>query len=158
MLFHSYEFIFLFLPVSLIGYYFLAGRIGGKAAKLWLAGISFWFYGSFRIEYLFLLLASVLFNYGIARKIKGYGKDVKAKKWMLAAGVAGNLGLLVYFKYMNFFIENWNHISGRELPLLQVVLPVGISFFTFQQISYLVDCQRGEIGDYGFVDYLLYIV
>ena len=158
MLFHSYEFIFLFLPVSLIGYYFLAGRIGGKAAKLWLAGISFWLYGSFRIEYLFLLLASVLFNYGIARKIKGYGKDVKAKKWVLAAGVAGNLGLLVYFKYMNFFIENWNHISGRGLPLLQVALPVGISFFTFQQISYLVDCQRGEIGDYGFVDYLLYIV
>ena len=97
MLFHSYEFIFLFLPVSLIGYYFLAGRIGGKAAKLWLAGISFWFIGSFRIEYLFLLLVSVLFNYGIARKIKGYGKDVKAKKWMLAAGVAGKSGAACLF-------------------------------------------------------------
>ena len=158
MLFHSYVFIFLFLPVSLAGYYFLAGKRNGGAAKLWLIAVSLWFYGSFRIEYLFLLLASVLLNYGIARRIREQKKKSKTAKRILAAGIGGNLGLLAYFKYMNFFIENWNHISGGELPLLRVALPVGISFFTFQQISYLMDCFRGEMEDCGFVDYMLYVV
>ncbi len=140
MLFHSYIFVFVFLPVSLGGYY-LAGRIGSRAAKLWLAAMSLWFYGSFRLEYLLLLLLSVFLNYGIALGMKGK----KRAGGLLAAGVAVNLAALVYFKYMDFFIGNWNYISGMELPLLHVALPVGISFFTFQQISYLADCYKGEI-------------
>lgn len=156
MLFHSYSFVLVFLPVSLAGYY-LAGLIGGRAAKLWLAAVSLWFYGSFRPEYLFLLLLSVLLNYGIAQGIRGRGKSGKGSG-LLAAGIVGNLALLVYFKYMDFFIENWNHISGGELPLLRVALPVGISFFTFQQISWLADCYKGEAEESGFLDYMLYIV
>ncbi len=153
MLFHSYIFVFVFLPVSLGGYY-LAGRIGSRAAKLWLAAMSLWFYGSFRLEYLLLLLLSVFLNYGIALGMKGK----KRAGWLLAAGVAVNLAALVYFKYMDFFIGNWNYISGMELPLLRVALPVGISFFTFQQISYLADCYKGEIETKGFLDYMLSIV
>lgn len=153
MLFHSYIFVFVFLPVSLGGYY-LAGRIGSRAAKLWLAAMSLWFYGSFRLEYLLLLLLSVFLNYGIALGMKGE----KRVGGLLAAGVAVNLAALVYFKYMDFFIGNWNYISGMELPLLRVALPVGISFFTFQQISYLADCYKGEIETKGFLDYMLSIV
>ncbi len=153
MLFHSYIFVFVFLPVSLGGYY-LAGRIGSRAAKLWLAAMSLWFYGSFRLEYLLLLLLSVFLNYGIALGMKGK----KRAGGLLAAGVAVNLAALVYFKYMDFFIGNWNYISGMELPLLHVALPVGISFFTFQQISYLADCYKGEIETKGFLDYMLSIV
>lgn len=153
MLFHSYIFVFVFLPVSLGGYY-LAGRIGSRAAKLWLAAMSLWFYGSFRLEYLLLLLLSVFLNYGIALGMKGE----KRAGGLLAAGVAVNLAALVYFKYMDFFIGNWNYISGMELPLLRVALPVGISFFTFQQISYLADCYKGEIETKGFLDYMLSIV
>lgn len=153
MLFHSYIFVFVFLPVSLGGYY-LAGRIGSRAAKLWLAAMSLWFYGSFRLEYLLLLLLSVFLNYGIALGMKGK----KRAGGLLAAGVAVNLAALVYFKYMDFFIGNWNYISGMELPLLRVALPVGISFFTFQQISYLADCYKGEIETKGFLDYMLSIV
>ncbi len=153
MLFHSYIFVFVFLPVSLGGYY-LAGRIGSRAAKLWLAAMSLWFYGSFRLEYLLLLLLSVFLNYGIALGMKGK----KRAGGLLAAGVAANLAALVYFKYMDFFIGNWNYISGMELPLLRVALPVGISFFTFQQISYLADCYKGEIETGGFLDYMLSIV
>ena len=153
MLFHSYIFVFVFLPVSLGGYY-LAGRIGSRAAKFWLAAMSLWFYGSFRLEYLLLLLLSVFLNYGIALGMKGK----KRAGGLLAAGVAANLAALVYFKYMDFFIGNWNYISGVELPLLRVALPVGISFFTFQQISYLADCYKGEIETGRFLDYMLSIV
>lgn len=158
MLFHSYTFLFVFLPVSLTGYYFLAGKRGGKEAKLWLVAVSLWFYGCFGMEYLFLLLASVLFNYKTGQMIRGCRKNGRNGKRVLAAGTAGNLALLAYFKYMDFFIGNWNALSGGNLPLLHVALPVGISFFTFQQISYLADCFRGEIEDSGFFDYMLYIV
>ena len=140
MLFHSYIFVFVFLPVSLGGYY-LAGRIGSRAAKLWLAAMSLW---------------------GLPRRRpdcpSSPGTCGPGPGGLLAAGVAVNLAALVYFKYMDFFIGNWNYISGMELPLLHVALPVGISFFTFQQISYLADCYKGEIETKGFLDYMLSIV
>lgn len=162
MLFNSYIFVFLFLPVSLAGYYLTLNKIGAKAAKIWLAAMSLWFYGSFRTEYLFLLLGSVVWSYAFGRWVNSRqgsdsGQQQNFVKGILTAGIAGNLLLLVYFKYMNFFIDNLNTVSGSRIPLLQVALPVGISFFTFQQISYLVDCYREEIKNCGFVDYLLYI-
>lgn len=157
MLFHSYIFVFLFLPVSLGGYY-LAGRIGSREEKLWLVVISLWFYGSFRLEYLLLLLFSVLLNYGTALWIRKKAKAGGRAGGLLAAGITVNLAALAYFKYMDFFIENWNYLSGMALPLLHVALPVGISFFTFQQISYLADCYKGEIEGEGFLNYMLSVV
>lgn len=150
MLFNSYLFVFIFLPVSLAGYYLAANKISGEAAKIWLIAMSLWFYGSFRVQYLILLSCSILFNYAVCLKAKG-------KKSLLALGIGGNLSLLIYYKYMDFFIENLNLVNGIHLPLLKVLLPIGISFFTFQQISYLVDNYRGDINKCGFVDYVLYI-
>ncbi len=189
MLFHSYQFVFLFLPVSLAGYWFLAGKGKGEAAKLWLAAASLWFYGSFQIISLLILLGSVAFNYGVyfgigklreadgesvgaegGTRAGGKGLDGRREagaktcqgcagaRRLLAVGVAGNLALLGYFKYMNFFLDNLYWLFGREFTLWKIFLPVGISFFTFQQISFLVDGYRGEVRNCSFLDYLLYIV
>ncbi len=158
MLFHSYLFVFIFLPVSLAGYYLLAGRGKGAAARLWLAAVSLWFYGSFRAVYLLILLGSAVFNYGIyLRMEKRRDADVAGRLW-LAFGACGNLALLAYFKYTNFFLENLYRLGGKEFTAWKILLPVGISFFTFQQISFLADGYRGEIRGCGFLDYLLYIV
>ena len=171
MLFNSYIFVFLFLPLSLAGYYAAGRKLGKKAAQVWLAAMSLWFYGSFSFGCLAVLAGSVLFNYMICLKMNGTGSSAidsawsgnwngagrKAGKVLLVTGIAGNLILLAFFKYMNFFIGNLNAVSGKDLPFLKLLLPVGISFFTFQQISWLVDNYRGEIRDCGFLEYLLYI-
>lgn len=159
MLFHSYLFVFLFLPVSLIGYYLAAGRRNGdgKAAKLWLVIMSLWFYGSFRIEYLLILLGSAAFNYGLYLRM-GKQEHRRSAKSILTVGIIGNLALLAYFKYTNFFLENLNALGGMDMPVLKILLPVGISFFTFQQISFLVDVYRGEMEKCSLTDYLLCIV
>ncbi len=157
MLFNSYEFVFAFLPVCLLVYYLLAKRSGNRGTKLWLIAISLWFYGSFRAGYLLILIASILFNYGAVLGMSRVKESISfCRKGILAAGILGNLGLLSYFKYVNFFIENINAFGG-DLPLLQAALPIGISFFTFSQISFLVDNYRGEIKSCGFMDYVLYI-
>lgn len=156
MLFNSYLFVFIFLPVSLLGFYLAADKICEKAAKIWLIAVSMWFYGNFAIEYLGVLLISAGFNFIICRGMMKARKTAVVRG-ILAGGICGNLFLLIYFKYMNFFIENINLASGNDLPLLSVILPVGISFYTFSQISFLVDNYRGEIKDCGPVNYLLYI-
>lgn len=159
MLFNSYIFVFVYLPVCLLGYYLLAGRKEKKWAKIWLIAMSLWFYGSFQAAYLFILLGSLLFNYAVFRGMKGRaaGYVPGGSRGVLAIGIIGNLGLLFYFKYVNFFLGNINRFSDGSLPLLKVLLPVGISFFTFQQISFIVDGWRGEITECGFTDYALYI-
>lgn len=158
MLFNSYLFVFIFLPVSLLGYYLSMRKIGNKAAKLWLIVMSLCFYGSFRLEYLLILLVSVGLNYAVCIGVQHAGGKASGNgKPLLILGVAGNLALLGYFKYTNFFIENLNAVSGMRLSSLQLLLPIGISFFTFQQISFLVDVYRGEIRECGWIDYVLYI-
>ena len=156
MLFNSYLFVFIFLPVSLIGYYLMGQKIGGMAAKLWLIAMSLWFYGSFRWEYLLILLVSVGWNYAVAMELR---RSIlwKNGKGLLLLGVSGNLAVLGYFKYTNFFLENLNLLGGIRLSSLELLLPIGISFFTFQQLSFLVDVYRGEIKECGWVDYVLYI-
>lgn len=127
-------------------------------AKVWLVVMSLWFYGSFRQEYLLILMGSAVFNYAVVcGMLKAKTGKRNLEKGILALGITGNLGLLAYFKYVNFFIDNVNDVIGGELPLLHVILPIGISFITFQQISFLVDYYRGEIKNCGFLDYMLYI-
>ncbi|NLL77816.1 MAG: MBOAT family protein [Clostridiales bacterium] len=158
MLFNSYEFVFMFLPVCLFFYYILAKRGEGKGAKIWLIAMSLWFYGSFRAEYLIILIISILFNYAAVCMMDRVGTENPGRKrGTLTAGIIGNLGLLLYFKYANFFIENINGAFDGELPLLHVLLPIGISFITFQQISFLIDNYRGEFKSCGFLNYMLYI-
>ena len=153
MLFNSYMFVFVFLPIALLGYYLTVRKSDGFYAKLWLIAMSFWFYAGFHAAYLLILLLSLLVNYGaICLMEKGW-----RRKGVLIAGIAVNVGLLVYFKYMNFFLQNINSLFQTDFKLLHILIPLGISFFTFQQISFLVDNYRREIREYSFTDYVLYI-
>ncbi|MCM1065403.1 MAG: MBOAT family protein [Eubacterium sp.] len=156
MLFNSYIFILFFLPVTLFLYFGL-NRLGKEREAKWaLTGMSLWFYGYFHVAYLLLLTGSILFNFvcskGICRQ-----KDRLKGKLFLAAGILVNVGLIFYFKYFNFFIENVNVLFHMDIALGKILMPLGISFFTFQQISYLVDSYRGETAGYSFVDYALFV-
>ena len=153
MLFNSYIFIFLFLPVCLIGFYMLQGK-KATLAKVWLTCFSFWFYGYFNQYYLLIMIGSILGNYMIHGQIMKYRlsqtqeSEKKKSKNIMLAGVGLNLAVLFYFKYFDFFLENVNGLFGSSIPLKNILLPLGISFFTFQQISFLVDTYRGELDCY----------
>ena len=152
MLFNSYIFIFLFFPICLLGFYGLRHK-NSTLAKIWLTGFSLWFYGYFNIRYLCIMIFSILMNYGAYQLIRR-GKN---KKLILFTGVSANLLLLFYFKYFDFFVENINAVFGSSFALRHILLPLGISFFTFQQISFLADTYRGELKECSFVDYALFV-
>ena len=158
MLFNSYVFIFLFLPVSL-WMFFRIGNMGHhRAAIAWLVGASLFFYGWWNPAYLGLILVSILFNYafGVTLSNQDSGKGI-SKKTLLIIGIAINLGLLGYFKYANFFVDNINILFNANFNLEKIILPLAISFFTFQQIAYLVDAYRGETKEYNFLHYCLFV-
>lgn len=156
MLFNSYIFIFLFFPLTLIGYYGLnyAGKY--KASLAFLVGMSMWFYGYNNRNYLFILIVSIVINYGIVTAINS-ARHSALRKLCLLAGVFLNIGILFYFKYYDFFIENLNSVLNSDLPLLRLILPLGISFYTFQQLSYVIDSYRKECGRYSFLEYAAYV-
>ena len=157
MLFNSYIFILCFLPLTMIGYYGLNHWKKEEQAKWFLIIASLLFYGYFDIRYLPVILASICFNYGFSRILLDT-KYEKHKRTVLTAGIICNAGLLFYIKYWNFFLENINAVFGSSLQLKQLLLPLGISFFTFQQISYVVDCYREkDVISYTFVEYAAYV-
>ena len=158
MLFNSYEFIFAFLPIMFLGYFFLTGKRLITGAKSWLVFGSLFFYSWWNVLYLPLILGSMLFNYTIGSSLTK-GKEYKkvSKKSLLIIGIIANLSLLGYFKYVDFFISNFNLISGDNVSLLHLALPLAISFFTFQQIAYLVDSFRCETKEYDFLNYALFV-
>lgn len=163
MIFNSYIFVLLFLPVTISGY-FLINKYRkdekGTADLWWLFLMSLWFYGYTNPVYLVLLLLSIAVNYGVSVKINQC-RDKSllsyAKGWM-AAGVIFNIALLLYFKYYDFFVENMNSALGTDLSLHNVILPLGISFFTFKQIAYAVDCYREQARiRYQWIEYASYV-
>lgn len=155
MLFHSYIFIFLFLPLVLLGYYGFHYVKQEKLALGYLTFMSMWFCGYTGIEYLVILLISILVNYSlVAAMSKTKGKQ--GRKVWLAAGILWNIGLLFCFKYYNFFIENVNAVFKTDMALLQLVLPLGISFYTFQQLSYVIDYYKGDCERYSLLEYTAY--
>jgi len=156
MLFNSYQFIFLFLPITLLGFHLLGKEGYNRTAIAWLVGASLFFYGWWNPAYLALILFSIVFNYGVGVSL-GYAPNSPKKKSVLFLGVASNLGLLGYYKYANFFIENINVITGAEIVLDQIILPLAISFFTFQQIAYLVDVYRDKVKEHNFLHYCLFV-
>ncbi len=156
MLFNSYVFVLLFFPICLIGYFVLNHFRKYTLAHLFLFGMSLWFYGYFNPGYLLIILSSILINYGIYRLLDKYEK-LKIRKIIMILGVILNVGILIYFKYMDFFIENINMVFGQDFELLHILLPLGISFFTFQQISFIVDAYGGEIPKYGFINYACFV-
>ena len=187
MLFNSYIFIFLFLPLCFVGFYLLQKK-QATLAKVWLTCFSLWFYGYFNQYYLLIMVCSIIGNYFMhclivrARNDKNRdincecaeyrkagsqeteGSSIKWKehqmqtsKFFVITGVTLNLLVLFYFKYFDFFIDNINTLFGSSFPLKHILLPLGISFFTFQQISFLVDTWRGELSQISFIDYSLFV-
>ena len=157
MLFNSYYFIFVFLPISFLIYYLLNNRGLYFYSKVFIAFASLVFYSWWNIAYLPLLLISIMFNFTLGISLSKKSKKNYKKKSILFFGIIINLLLLAYFKYMDFFIENFNLISDSNLPLLEITLPLAISFFTFQQISYLVDSYKGYTKEYRFIDYTIFV-
>ena len=159
MLFHSHLFLFLFLPLTLAGWYFFNNRGKYRAAQGFLIGMSLWFYGYLNPACLGIFLLLCLLGYGLCRlahTAQGAPHSARQKKMVLAAGVVLHLGALGYFKYADFFLENANALLGSDFTLLHVILPVGISFYTFQQLAYLIDCCRGETTVCSLLDYLTF--
>jgi len=157
MLFNSYEFIFVFLPLSFFIYFFLNKRSLYREAKLFLVAASLFFYSWWNIVYLPLIIVSMLFNYMIGTTLSKDKKIIFSKKEILIFGIVINVLLLGYFKYYDFFIENVNFITGANFSLLHLALPLAISFFTFQQIAYLVDSYKGETKEYNFLNYAVFV-
>lgn len=155
MLFNSYFFIFIFLPVTFLGYYLLGKneKYGDIVSKVWLVLASLFFYGYWNINYLGIILSSILVNYFFAHFLSKTNKS----KMIFILGLCFNLGLLGYFKYRNFFLGNINLISGADFHFERLILPLGISFFTLQQIAYLVDVYEGLAKKLSFYKYSLFV-
>ncbi len=163
MLFNSYEFIFVFLPIVFFVYFYLLNRRLIIGAKGFLVFASLFFYSWWNVAYLPLILVSMLFNYVLGNNLNQKSverEELKSRvssKTLLTIGIVANLGLLGYFKYADFFIENVNLLTNENIPTLNLLLPLAISFFTFQQIAYLVDSYRGETNEYDFLNYALFV-
>jgi len=175
MLFNSYIFIFAFLPLALIGWFALNKIEKYKLAQVFLIGMSLWFYAYFNIGYLLIIVGSALFNFAFSAIIARYdggrtganglngeiapvSKQNKIfKKIMLVIGCIVNLGILGYYKYYDFFVENINAVFGTDWNLKHILLPLGISFFTFQQLSFAIDRCKGDAPHYNLTDYLCFV-
>ncbi len=156
MLFNSLEYIFLFFPATLFIYFLLNKRKLTTAATAWLVFASLFFYSWWNIKYLALIVGSVIFNFGVGTALKP-GPAGRSSKGVLIFGVAANILLLGYYKYTDFFISNLNELSGFHVDLQKIILPLGISFFTFTQIAFLVDTYKGSAKEYDFLKYALFV-
>ena len=160
MLFNSFEFVLLFLPISLT-VFFLLGRskknIKRQIPVVWLVLASLFFYGWWNPLNLPLIILSILVNYGLGHLLGNVVKKINAKKAILVLGIIFNLGLICYFKYANFIIANINQLLKNNFDLPSIVIPLAISFFTFQQIAYLVDAYKGETKEYNILKYMLFV-
>lgn len=156
MLFNSYIFVFLFFPLAVAGYYWLHHMKLEKAALGYLIAMSMVFYGYNSIQYLVILAVSILVNYLL---VNGMNRTPKAagRRLFLITGLLYNLGILFYFKYYDFFIENVNAVFKTNYSFLRLALPLGISFYTFQQLSYVIDAYRGDCERYSLLEYAAYV-
>jgi len=152
MLFNSNIFLLAFLPVTVLVYYIVRNCISFRHSIYWLFAASVFFYGYWDVRYLPLLLGSIVANFLFARQIV-----IGCKRQYATLGVIFNLGLLGVFKYANFFVDNINLITDRAIWIPEIVLPIGISFYTFQQIAFLVDARRGHVDKLSFASYGLFV-
>ncbi|MFC7607590.1 MBOAT family O-acyltransferase [Teichococcus aestuarii] len=152
MLFNSAVFIAGFLPVVLLGFFLFAGTGRQRLAGLWLTLASLVFYGWWDPHYVPLLLASMTANYCLG----GYLLKHPSRA-VLVLGIAGNLLLLGYYKYTGFLLSSVDQAFGLEWTVPNIILPLAISFFTFQQIAYLSDAHDGAVVEHDFLNYCLFI-
>ena len=157
MLFNSYIFIFIFLPITFFGYFYLNSKRLIIASKSWLLLASLFFYCWWSIDYLPLILSSILVNYAISYSMHHIQFRLLHKKTLLIIGLIFNIGLLSFYKYMDFFIENINFVLNLDMNLLHLLLPLAISFFTLQQIAFLIDSYEGLTKEKSLLDYALFV-
>jgi D-alanyl-lipoteichoic acid acyltransferase DltB (MBOAT superfamily) len=157
MIFSSFEFIFLFLPITFGVYFYLNKKNLIKLATSFLVFSSLFFYSWWNVVYLPLILFSVVINFLTGKfLLKKISKKI-SKKMLLILGIIFNLSLLGYFKYSDFFIQNINVLFNNNYSLLNLTLPLAISFFTFQQIAYLVDNYKGFVDKQSFTNYFVFV-
>jgi D-alanyl-lipoteichoic acid acyltransferase DltB (MBOAT superfamily) len=160
MLFNSYEFLFAYLPITLVGF-LLLGRLSRDLALGWLIVSSLVFYAWWRPINVVIIAASLAINFMLARLLQRLGTDERQSRWrliVLVAGIVFNICYLGYFKYTNFIVSSINDLTGTDFVLSHIVLPLGISFITFQKIAFLVDVQAGRIEQFTLRDYLLFVL
>lgn len=156
MLFNSHGFLFIFLPLTLLAFHLLCKSGRPSLAISALIGASLVFYGWWEPRYLLLIIASVLTNYALSLVIAGSAQGNR-RLWLLWLGVFINLGALAWFKYANFLVDSGNALLGTQIHIDRIILPLAISFFTFQQIAYLVDTYRGSTAERRFQRYALFV-
>lgn len=158
MLFNSYPFVLAFLPLTWL-IFFWAGTGSRRLGAVWLVLASICFYGWWDVRFIPLLLGSIVFNFysGVHLSRLSGTHSNKRSGYLLGAAVVANLLLLSYFKYANFFVSTWDEMTGAHWQLAAILLPIGISFFTFTQIAYLVDAYRGLAREYNFIHYALFV-
>ena len=155
MLFNSPIFLGVFLPITVLGYIVLRQLAGPRAVLVWLVFASLIFYGWWNPVYLPLLGGLAAFNFVVAQAMmrqRRIGNEHRVRP-LLIFGIAADIAVLGYFKYTDFFIETANQVLHANLLLQNIVLPLGISFFTFQKIAYLVDSSRGKVAQHDFLEY-----
>jgi D-alanyl-lipoteichoic acid acyltransferase DltB (MBOAT superfamily) len=157
VLFNSYEYLLLFLPTAAAIFFLLNRFVSTTVAKFWLVAASLAFYSWWGLAYLPLIIISILVNYGVGTALACAHLAPFSRKALLAAGLAFNLVLLGYFKYANFVVDNTNSLAGTSFHLDRIVLPLAISFFTFQKIAYLVDSYHRKTLGYNFLSYALFV-
>ncbi|MGB5133235.1 MAG: hypothetical protein WBO00_11495, partial [Steroidobacteraceae bacterium] len=153
MVFASQAFL-AFLAV-VVGVYWLLGLRHERAGKAWLIAASLFFYGYWVPVYLLLLIASIVVNFGVVRGMLA-SANAGRRALLLTIGVTLNVGLIAYFKYLAFLVESFNFVAAADLPVPDIILPIGISFFTFQQIGLLVDAWKGRVTGLKFWDHVFF--
>lgn len=156
MLFNSYSFVLLFLPAALISFYCI-GHFGRRAGGVLLAVTSFVFYGFWNPSYVPLLLGSIAFNYAIGTRLKANEAAPKRQSAWLAFGIGADLAVLIYYKYLTALIGMAIGLGATQLHLPEILLPLGISFFTFTQIGYLIDMQQGVVKENNLLNYAVFV-
>jgi D-alanyl-lipoteichoic acid acyltransferase DltB (MBOAT superfamily) len=157
VLFNSYPFLLVFLPVTLIGFFAIA-KADRRRAAAWLAFASLVFYGWWSPPYVALLAVSIAFNYALGAGIlRARTRSTTRAKNLLILAISIDLLVLGYFKYANFFLDNLAQVTGFHADLGNVILPLGISFYTFTQIAFVVDAYRGKVADVNVVHYVLFV-
>lgn len=155
MLFNSYAFVFAFLPATLVIFLLLGASSRHRLATAWLVVASLFFYGWWNPTYLLLIIASMVVNFRLGSALAD--ATGHRGRLLLSLGIGANIALLGYYKYANFAVDNINLFLTHNIDLPHIVLPLAISFFTFQQIAYLVDAYRGEVREVSFLNYSLFV-
>jgi alginate O-acetyltransferase complex protein AlgI len=157
LLFNSYEFLLVFLPITFLGFFAFGHAHRPRLAVLFLIAASLFFYAYWNPRYLLHLLISISVNFTLGRVLARESLKTYTRTVLLVAGIILNLGALSYYKYTGFFLNNLTALTGHPFEFVAPALPLAISFFTFTQIAYLLDTYSGRAKGYGFLDYTLFV-